>query len=253
MANKIRYRFDINQEPWLRPQYYTNNNVSLETIVPSLKVDFQEDIKDEFIAEVHRQNVSNRFPRDSDISVSIEVSSINNVLLPMAIKNALDALSGHAFVDDVNVSSIYAAMTDEKENSIKIGLYLSKRLNLKEKPFIMFRLNTKPIDQIVALPKYPSQTVKVNPENIRYQSIVKNLVNKQKNHSIIRNDIVINFDIETISARYDIDNIVLNYLYAMKGIVFEDIYKIKVLCMNIKRHISSNESAVVTIEELRKN
>lgn len=250
MASKIEYQFDISQKPWLRPQYYINNDISFETIVPSLKVDFQEDIKAEFIAEIHRRNVANRFPRDNDISVSIEVSSMINILLPMVSKNVLDALNGVAFIDDVNVSSTYVALSNNKENLIKVRLYLNKSLVAKRKPFVMFTINTKPIDKIIPLPRYTSQKVRTNPENIKYQNIVRTLINKQKNHPIIKSDMVMSFDITTTSFKNDLDNIVINYLCAMKNVVFKDIYQIKALHMNIKRLVRGKEHAVVSIEEL---
>ncbi|WP_113675255.1 hypothetical protein [Vallitalea guaymasensis] len=240
--NPINITFNIIQQPWTRPVYMRGGKESKEVLVPSLKADFQEDISNEFFAEINRKKLFNRFPRQDNTAIFIIVKSSITCNLSLVVKNVIDALNRKAYKDDVNVTSIYAMLEYSKEESIAIGLCLNHVFNgdeqkndLYNQAVIKFEVKTQPIDIINNIPKYTDQIIYKPSQNIANQAIIKKLIRSNYAGRVINEDVFIKCYIDTKLKEVDVDNIYLNYLIAMTGTIIVDQKQVKKICMNLNR------------------
>ncbi|HYE10512.1 MAG TPA: hypothetical protein VEF53_10080 [Patescibacteria group bacterium] len=250
----ITLKFINPQLPWQRPIYMKDGNETDEVIVPSLKSDFQEDIIYEWVAEVERKKLHNKFPRDEALSIIIYIKTSAPVLLPLVCKNVIDALNQYAYTDDMHVVGIIAMQEHSLENTITIAIYPDTRFKGDEdiksilgKSVIKITVFSKPVHNIIAFPKHPRQQILVNPTNIKQQDVIKAEILQQYNDNPISNNVCISFQIETHSRDSDLDNICLNYIAAMNKLVIKDYYSIDKLSAMLTR--GRRNQATITIKE----
>jgi hypothetical protein len=245
----INLVFVNKQEPWRRPEYSTT-----ELMVNSLKVDFEDAIKHEFIAESYRSDTYKRFPRQESIALAVEVNALNECILPAVLKNVADALQKKAYSDDYKVYSILATLEIGEEESVKVGILVDTRIRPDEiikhvfsKSFITFKVETTPVDKVLSIPKLPNETMVNNKINKQHQSYIEQQISVQYSGGMLLDDVKISIDVDTLSTESDLDNIALNYILALEGVIIKDIKQVKALWLNLSRNKSDKASMKIEV------
>lgn len=248
----INFKFNLSQIPWQRPIYLKDNKLCEDRIINSLKSDFQDDIIYEFSTELIRKKLQNRFPRTEAVGVCIIVRTKEDIRLPMVVKNVIDALNGRVYTDDCNVTSIYAIKEFSHNEEIDVGIFLNTSFDgdesyddLLNTAFLKFKVDTKPIDKVIAIPKQINQEIFIPDENKKQQQLIKNIIYQNYKISPMDDDVFIKCKINTASKESDLDNICINYLIAMTGTIFNNINQIKKLCINLTRNNIENCNVII--------
>ncbi|MDJ0305114.1 RusA family crossover junction endodeoxyribonuclease [Dehalobacter sp.] len=227
----------------LRPIY--PEEVSASPYRPSLTADYQEDINFEFVKAINRQNKVNNFPLGLEVSMAIKVQSSRELNLIGVAKNVFDALNKRAYRDDVVIESFRIDQVTGIKDRTDIRVICGKRITpirLDESvldPYteLSFTVEGQISDTIIPIPGY-GHMLQVDQLSLANDSILRPIIETEFNQGSPQpysGDIGISFDIMTNSLRTDIDNIVLDYLCNMNGIVFTRCHQIKSMHATIDR------------------
>ncbi len=224
----------------LKPSYGNLGNRSLVNYL--LADDFQQELKDKLCILTAQEQ--SRYPLSGKTSLYIEVASDRIISLPGVLKNIMDACNKVIYSDD---SAVEAVLIKKAE---KDGLYDSLGITILDgrpikgindtavdmKNSIALQLHTITVLESNYLP-YPPDASFVDIEgglNVSDNDLRAEIERKYKSN-IIPGAVAISINIATMQPRVDIDNVALNYLTGMTGIVYQGLTDIKTLHIRMKR------------------
>lgn len=241
----MEIQLDLTKEPIprVRPIYITRNGDLTKGYKPSKAVDFQDKLRHAAIIAIQRSNSIDRFPLSSDVSLIMDVSTNKDVNLIGVVKNTIDAPRGLLYSDDVYVSSFcidkhYAATEGIKVsvlNGNKIPQNLISKGNKSVYSQLSFEVISPVVDKVIPIPG-PNTNVSVVPEMQLYdKELREEIFRKYPGFFPLKEELSISIEIRTQAMKDDIDNIAINYILNMSGIVFESAAQITTLQASLTR------------------
>lgn len=255
----IKLDFNITQRSWVRPEIEPYED---KPMINSLRADFMEDIiagfKLKHVKDI-KESTGKTYPVDDIVGLTVSVKSSEHLILLKVIKNVMDALNERAYKDDRQVESVYAQFERGSTEEVVVRMHVNTAIDdtdtfkkASERPAYMeLNVDTLPCDEFIYVPKNPAAVLKDNEENQFNQNIIRNEVVKQYSGSRLSGDVAMSVKVCCRSKQGqepDIDNIALNYMYALQGTVIDEVRQIKELYISIDR--SKPDRAEVTIREL---
>lgn len=233
--------FKIEQVPWKRPDTTKLNSKSL---INPLKADLNEKVRNTFIAKTIESKLVNKFPLQEQVAVAIAVYSSYPCTLPLLAKNILDSMNNLLYTDDIHVSSLICEINYSTLNRIDVLIPSRPHITsytpietLRENSIISFSIKSYPYDKVLHIPSNPYIHMLPNTDNIAQQLLISNILSKQQFiGNLVTDDVLIKLNINTMSNESDIDNIALNYIFALDGLVLQSLYQIKCIIFNIYRN-----------------